>query len=108
MFNKETFKKMKNTAVLINVGRGPIISEADLVWALENHEIGGAALDVLEQEPPAKNNPLFAFDNVIITPHTAWYSVESQAILQLTPAEEVVRALKGEIPHNAVNLDLMK
>lgn len=108
MFNKETFKQMKNTAVLINVGRGPIVSEEDLVWAIENHEIGGAALDVLETEPPGKDNPLFCYDNVIITPHTAWYSVESQAILQITPAEEVVRVLNGEKPHNAVNADLMK
>lgn len=108
MFNKETFKKMKETAVLINVGRGPIVSEADLVWALENHEIGGAALDVLEEEPTDPQNPLFGFDNVIITPHTAWYSVEAQATLQITPAEEVVRVLHGEKPHNAVNLDLMK
>ena len=99
---------MKKTSVLINVGRGPIVSEEDLVWALENNEIGGAALDVLENEPPKKDNPLFSFDNVIITPHTAWYSVEAQAILQITPAEEVVRVLKGETPQNAVNLALMK
>lgn len=108
MFNKATFKKMKETAVLINVGRGPIVSEVDLVWALENHEIGGAALDVLGEEPTDPNNPLFGFDNVIITPHTAWYSVEAQATLQITPAEEVVRVLRGEKPHNAVNLNLMK
>lgn len=108
MFNKETFKKMKNTAVLINVGRGPLVSEEDLVWALENNEIGGAALDVLETEPPKKDNPLFGFDNVIITPHTAWYSVESQEILQITPAQEVVRVLNGEVPKNAVNANLMK
>ncbi|MCI8608580.1 MAG: C-terminal binding protein [Firmicutes bacterium] len=108
MFNKDVFKKMKNTAVIINVARGPVVSQDDLVWALENKEIGGAALDVLEQEPPAKDNPLFGFDNVIVTPHTAWYSVESQAILQSTPAEEVVRVLKGEVPLNVVNKDILK
>ena len=108
MFNREVFKKMKNTAVLINVGRGPIICEKDLIWALDNGQIGGAALDVMEDEPPEKDNPLFKYDNVIITPHTAWYSVEAQAILQITPEEEVLRVLKGEKPHNAVNADLMK
>lgn len=108
MFNKQIFKKMKKNAVLINVGRGAIICEDDLVWALENHEIGGAALDVLETEPPKSDNPLFSFENVIITPHTAWYSVESQAILQMTPAEEVVRVLNGEKPHNVVNGDMFK
>lgn len=107
MFNRKTFKKMKNTAVLINVGRGAIVSEKDLVWALKNQEIGGAALDVLEEEPTSPNNPLFGFDNVIITPHTAWYSEESQKTLQITPAQEVLRVLHGEKPHNAVNLNLM-
>ena len=108
MFNKEVFKKMKNTAVIINVARGPVVSQEDLLWALENKEIGGAALDVLEQEPPEKDNPLFQYDNVIITPHTAWYSVEAQAVLQSTPAEEVVRVLNGEVPLNVVNKDILK
>ena len=99
---------MKNTAVIINVARGPVVCQEDLIWALDNHEIGGAALDVLEQEPPAKDNPLFQYDNVIITPHTAWYSVESQAVLQSTPAEDVVRVLKGELPLNIVNKDILK
>ena len=107
MINKEAFKKMKNTAVVINVARGPVVSEEDLIWALENHEIAGAALDVMEQEPPKKDNPLFGFDNVLITPHTAWYSEESQAVLQRTPAEEVVRVLNGEVPLNVVNKEIL-
>lgn len=107
MINKEAFKKMKNTAVVINVARGPVVSEEDLIWALENHEIAGAALDVMEQEPPEKDNPLFGFDNVLITPHTAWYSEESQAVLQRTPAEEVVRVLNGEVPLNVVNKEIL-
>lgn len=107
MINKDVFKKMKNTAVVINVARGPVVSEEDLIWALENHEIAGAALDVMEQEPPKKDNPLFGFDNVLITPHTAWYSEESQAVLQRTPAEEVVRVLNGEVPLNVVNKEIL-
>lgn len=107
MFNKEVFKKMKNSAVVINVARGEIISEEDLVWAIENKEIGGAALDVLEEEPPRVDNPLFGYDNVIITPHTAWYSEESQRILQSTPAEEIVRVLNGEEPLNVVNKEVI-
>lgn len=108
MINKEVFKKMKNTAVVINVARGPVVSEEDLIWALENHEIAGAALDVMEQEPPKKDNPLFGFDNVLITPHTAWYSEESQAVLQRTPAEEIVRVFNGEVPLNVVNKEILK
>lgn len=107
MFNDEVFKKMKKSAVIINVARGEIISEEDLVWALENKEIGGAALDVLEDEPPRQDNPLFGYDNVIITPHTAWYSEESQQILQSTPAEEIVRVLNGEEPLNVVNKEVI-
>ena len=107
MINKEVFKKMKSTAVVINVARGPVVSEEDLIWALENHEIAGAALDVMEQEPPKKDNPLFGFDNVLITPHTAWYSEESQAVLQRTPAEEIVRVFNGEVPLNVVNKEIL-
>ena len=108
LFNKEAFKKMKKSAVLINVARGAVVSEEDLVWALENGEIAGAALDVLEQEPPEKDNPLFKFDNVLISPHSAWYSEESQAVLQRTPAEEVARVLQGEVPVNLVNKDILE
>ncbi len=108
MFNKEAFRKMKPTACLINVARGPIVSEEDLAWALKNHEIAGAALDVLETEPASPDNPLFGFDNCIITPHVAWYSEESQKVLQRTPAEEVARVLQGGEPLNAVNKQYFK
>lgn len=103
LFDKNVFMKMKNTAIIINMARGSVVSEEDLIWAIENHEIGGAALDVLEKEPPEADNPLFGYDNVIITPHTAWYSVEAQERLQSTPAEEIVRVLKGQVPINVVN-----
>lgn len=108
MFNRDVFRGMKSTASLINVARGPLVSEADLVWALENGEIAAAALDVLETEPPAKDNPLLHMKNVIITPHTAWYSTESQKKLQSTVAEDVARVLSGQQPENLVNKDLLK
>ena len=107
MFNKDVFKRMKNTAQIINVARGPVVSGEDLAWAIENGEIAGAALDVMEQEPPDPNDPLFKFDNVIITPHTAWLSVEAQKVLQSTPAENVVRVLKGEVPNDVVNKEVI-
>ena len=106
MFNRETFRKMKDTAVLINVSRGPVVSEQDLCEALDTGQIGGAALDVLETEPPAPDHPLFQYENVIITPHTAWYSEESQAVLQSTPAEDIARVLRGERPLNVVNKEV--
>ncbi|MBK5253950.1 MAG: C-terminal binding protein [Peptostreptococcaceae bacterium] len=107
MFNKKVFRKMKSTASIINVARGELISTEDLIWALENKEIAYAALDVLEVEPPKKDLPLLSMENVIITPHTAWYSEESQRILQSTPAEEVVRVLSGGKPINLVNKEML-
>ena len=108
MFNRTTFEKMKSTAAIINVARGAVISQEDLIWALNRKEIIGAALDVLEHEPVEFDSPLVGRSNVIITPHTAWYSIESQAQLQSTPAEEVVRALTGQIPKNIVNKEVLK
>jgi lactate dehydrogenase-like 2-hydroxyacid dehydrogenase len=74
-------KQMKRTAVLLNTGRGSIINEADLARALDEGLIAAAGLDVLEQEPPRPDNPLFALRNpekIIITPHLAWASNESR------------------------------
>jgi D-2-hydroxyacid dehydrogenase (NADP+) len=68
-FNMQKFKKMKKTAVIINIGRGPVINEKELVKTLNLKIIGGAALDVTEIEPLPKNSPLWKMDNVIITPH---------------------------------------
>lgn len=108
LFNKDVFKKMKKGSVIINVARGFVVNENDLIWALNEKEIAGAALDVLEQEPPNKDNPLLKMENVIITPHTGWYSVDSQKRLQTTVAEDVARALTGKIPENLVNKEVLK
>lgn len=108
LFNKEVFKKMKKRSVIINVARGSVVNEDDLIWALNEKEIAGAALDVLEQEPPNKDNPLLRMENVIITPHTGWYSADSQRRLQSTVAEDVARVLTGNIPENLVNEEVLK
>lgn len=67
---------MKRTAVIVNTARGPIIDEEALIAALKEKRIGGAALDVFEEEPPAKDSPLYELDNVTITPHLAGTSVD--------------------------------
>lgn len=108
LFNRDVFKKMKSSASIINVARGGLICEEDLIWALQNGEIASAALDVLEKEPPDKNNPLLTMENVIVTPHTAWYSIQSQKKLQSTVAEDVARVLTGKLPENLVNKELIK
>lgn len=103
LFNKETFKKMKNSAFIINVSRGGIINEKDLDEALTNKEIAGAALDCLEKEPTNPGAPLFKHNNVIVTPHMAWYSEEASQELKRKVAEESVRFIKGEKVNYPVN-----
>jgi phosphoglycerate dehydrogenase-like enzyme len=75
MFDNEKFRQMKDSAVLVNIGRGVIVKLDDLCAALEAGEIAGAALDVFEQEPLPADHPLWGFDNVIMTPHVAACSV---------------------------------
>lgn len=77
VFNKETFKKMKNTSMIVNVSRGGIICEKDLIEALENNEIAYAGLDVFETEPIERNNPLLTMPNVVLTPHSAFYGLDA-------------------------------
>jgi D-3-phosphoglycerate dehydrogenase len=107
LFNAEVFRRMKPGAFLVNTSRGPVVDEAALAHALDAGQIAGAALDVLEQEPPL-NSPLFGRDNVILTPHTSFYSVEALEELQTKAAEEVVRVLSGEAPRNPVNPEALK
>jgi D-3-phosphoglycerate dehydrogenase len=102
LFSTAVFNQMKPGALIVNTSRGPVVDEAALAAALDARQIAGAALDVLEQEPPL-NSPLFGRDNVILTPHTSFYSVESLEELQTKAAEEVVRVLSGQPPRNPVN-----
>lgn len=93
LFNKETLKKMKDTACLINVARGGIINEEDLLEAIQDKEIAQVALDCLKQESASLDNPLLKLDNVIVTPHMAWYSEESNKELKRKVAQEAIRLL---------------
>lgn len=108
LFNADAFKQMKKTAYLVNTARGPIIDEAALARALDQRQIAGAALDVMAQEPPASDSPLFGRDNVIITPHTSFYSEESLVELQTKAAQEVVAVLSGQAPRNPVNPEALQ
>lgn len=69
LLSAREFKVMKKNAFLVNIGRGPLINENDLIKALKSRRIGGAALDVFEKEPLSPDSPLWSFDNVHITPH---------------------------------------
>ncbi len=103
MFNLDVFKKMKNTAVIVNTSRGPLVNENDLVVALRDKIIAGAAIDVTEVEPPTLNSPLLELENLIITPHAAFFTKDSYDELRRRAAEEVVRVLSGKEPENRVN-----
>ncbi|MDF2523596.1 MAG: serA [Clostridiales bacterium] len=95
MFGKKELEMMKPTSFFINCARGEVIKEADLIEALGENKIAGAALDVYEKEPPERDNPLFGFDNVILTPHNASLTVESAARMALHAAMEIHEVLSG-------------
>ncbi len=102
IINRSILQKIKSSAILINTGRGGLIHENDLKWALENGEIAGAGLDVLSKEPPEKGHPLIGLKNCIITPHQAWASSEARARLIAGVVENVKAFLAGN-PINVVN-----
>ncbi len=102
LINKEKLQLMKSTAFIINTARGPIINEGDLIDALENKTIAGAALDVQDPEPPKADNPLFSMDNVILTPHIGWKCWESRQRLMDMLAENIRCYTEGK-PVNVVS-----
>lgn len=106
LINADALVKMKSTACLINTSRGDVIDEAALLEALEKDVIAGAALDVRCQEPPEVGDRLIQLDQVIHTPHAAFYSSESLVELQEKAAWEVRRVLTGEAPVHLVNPEI--
>jgi D-3-phosphoglycerate dehydrogenase len=107
LFDAGVLGRMKPTSYLVNTARGPLVDEAALIDALNAGRIAGAALDVVEQEPPAPGSPLLVCRNLILTPHTGFYSEESLVELQTKATEEVVRVLGGQRPRNPVNPEVL-
>ena len=108
LFDEPQLRRMKTTAILVNTARGPIIDDRALYRALSEGWIAGAGLDDIEEEPAKvrdwrPDNPLFGLDNVVITPHAAYYSEESIGTVRRFAAEEVVRVLTGQAPLSPVN-----
>jgi D-3-phosphoglycerate dehydrogenase len=91
--NHAIFEKMKPECVLINTSRGPVVSEKDLIAAIENNAIAAACLDVFDEEPLPADNRLLQFENVILTPHISYYTEESGFDLKRRAAEEVANTL---------------
>ncbi|MBN1365519.1 MAG: C-terminal binding protein [Syntrophaceae bacterium] len=98
MVNAEAFDKMKSTAYFINIARGGIVDEKALIKALQEGKIAGAGLDVVDPEPPLPDSPLFAMDNVILTPHMAQYSDEGEYEGWRQPAYEAASIISGKWP----------
>lgn len=100
LINKESIKKMRRGAILINTGRGPLVNEADVAEALQEGRLGAYGADVMCSEPPAADNPLFAQPNAYITPHIAWATVEARERLMAI----AVNNLKAFVSGNPVNV----
>jgi D-3-phosphoglycerate dehydrogenase len=107
LIGKTEIDLMKPTAYLINCARGPLIDEAALYEALQHKRIAGAGLDVLAEAHPAPDYPLLTLDNVIITPHVAFFSQEAVLELEERAAAEVTAVLQGRMPDNLVNQDVL-
>ena len=101
LIRRDTIKLMKPTAILVNTGRGPLVDEQDVADALQSGRLGAYAADVLSDEPPKADNPLFACKNAYITPHLAWGPVEARS-RPFAIALENVRAYCNGTPKNVV------
>jgi D-3-phosphoglycerate dehydrogenase len=107
-FSEAELRRMKKGSILVNTARGPIVRDEDLYRVLKDRWLAGAGLDDIEEEPAKRENwrptnPLFRLENVIITPHAAYYSEQSIQIVRRFASEEVVRVLRGEAPLSPVN-----
>jgi glyoxylate reductase len=103
MIGREQLKKMKPTAILINTARGPVVDPDALAWALENHVIAAAALDVTEPEPIPQDSPLLGLNNIIITPHIASASKATRLRMAQMAVDNLLAGLNGEPLPNCVN-----
>jgi D-3-phosphoglycerate dehydrogenase len=107
LIGEKEFQKMAKKPILVNTSRGPIVDEKALIQALAEGRVSGAALDVLEKEPPDPQSPLLKMENVILSPHVSFYSVESISELKRRTAENVSAVLLGKFPKSVVNREVL-
>jgi D-3-phosphoglycerate dehydrogenase len=108
LIGQREFGKMEKKPIVINTSRGPIIDENALIQALAKGQISGAGLDVLEKEPPDSKSPMLKMENVVLSPHVSFYSVESISELKRRTAENVSAILLGKWPRSVVNREVME
>src|SRR5262245_51556477 len=101
LINRASLAKMKPTAFFVNTARGALVNEADLVEALKNNRIAGAAIDVFEEEPPG-DHALFHMDNVVVTPHAAGVDLQSRDDMALSAAQAIISLSRGDWPAEKV------
>jgi phosphoglycerate dehydrogenase-like enzyme len=102
MMGKAQFAAMKPSALLVNTCRGPVVDESALIVALQDNQIAGAALDVLEQEPPAPDNPLLTMENVLLTPHIAGVTRDTWARRGAFIFSNLQRVWQGDAPQAVI------
>lgn len=103
MIGAEQFAKMKNSAIFINAGRGPVVDESALIEALKTGQIYAAGLDVFEQEPLAKASPLLSLPNVVALPHIGSATHETRYNMAACAVDNLIDALNGKVDKNCVN-----
>ncbi|HHW10266.1 MAG TPA: C-terminal binding protein [Firmicutes bacterium] len=103
MIGREQFKMMKKSAFLVNTARAGLVDTQALIEALEQGEIAGAGIDVYDKEPPPPDFPLFRMDNVVLSPHLGWCSVEAGWDIRVKIVEDIKRFRNGERPRFVVN-----
>ncbi|WP_159591248.1 hydroxyacid dehydrogenase [Chelativorans xinjiangense] len=108
LISRERIARMKPSALLVNVSRGPVVDQEALIAALGEGRIAGAALDVFDSHPLPADHPYFTFDNVILTPHAAGITEESMMRMGTGAAEEAIRVLDGQLPKNLCNPEAME
>jgi D-3-phosphoglycerate dehydrogenase len=108
LLNAQRLSLMKNSAVLINISRGPIVDEVALIKVLEEGKIAGAGLDVFESEPPLATNPLLSLPNVIATPHNIGWTDELALGMGTSAFKSITSISQGKIPQFVVNKDVLE
>ncbi|MEE8420487.1 MAG: D-glycerate dehydrogenase [Dehalococcoidales bacterium] len=108
LISTREFAAMKPTAVLVNSARGPVVDPKALYEALKSGQIFAAGLDVTEPEPIQMDDPLLTLDNIVIAPHIASGSVDTRALMANMAAANLLAGLKGELPPNCVNPEVLK
>jgi len=107
MIEDAEFNLMKPTAYLVNTARGPLIDQVALTKALQSNQIAGAALDVLEEEPPAEDDPIFTLPNIICFPHIGTATEETRRAMRELAVQNLIAVITGEKPPAPVNPEVL-